>query len=166
MKLLQSVYVTNGVTVLIVSINIKGLTIRYRKTSLCPGSGKLIIVNIWFTIVPPGLEPPLLFLREPPFFWSKFKKLPLSFWDPSKLAHANGKKHFKMKVLRFILSIVTILSQSRTSLTLFFLLSGLTLYLLPTLFLIRFCHCFSYLTWMRTEYETFLKIRLLNLVCI
>ena len=164
MKLLQSVYVTNGVTVLIASINIKGLTIRYRKTSLCPGSGKLIIVNIWFTIVPPGLEPPLLFLREPPFFWSKFKKLPLSFWDPSKLAHANGKKHFKMKVLRFILSIVTILSQSL--LTLLILLSGSTLYLLLILSLIRYCHCFSYLTWMRNEHETFLKIRLLNLICI
>ena len=134
------------------------------KYKLCPGSGKLIIVNIWFTIVPPGLEPPLLFLREPPFFWSKFKKLPLSFWDPSKLAHANGKKHFKMKVLRFILSIVTILSQSRTWLTLLFLLSGSTLYLL--LKLIRYCHRFSYLTWMRNEHETFLKIRLLNLMCI
>ena len=32
MKLLQSVYVINGVEVLITSINIKGLNIRYRKT--------------------------------------------------------------------------------------------------------------------------------------
>ena len=32
MKVLQSVYVINGVAVLIASINIKGLNIRYRKT--------------------------------------------------------------------------------------------------------------------------------------
>ena len=32
MKVLQSVYVINGVAVLIASINTKGLNIRYRKT--------------------------------------------------------------------------------------------------------------------------------------
>ena len=39
----------------------------------------------------------------PPSFWSKLKKLPPSFWQPSKLVHVNCKKHFKIKVLRFIL---------------------------------------------------------------
>ena len=50
------------------------------------------------------------FLRElsypfwvPPSFWSKFKKLLLFFWEPSKLVHVNCKKHLKMKVLSFIL---------------------------------------------------------------
>ena len=38
----------------------------------------------------------------PPFFWSKFKKLPPSFWQPSKLVHVNCKKHLKMKVLCFV----------------------------------------------------------------
>ena len=38
-----------------------------------------------------------------PFFWSKFKKLPPSFWEPCKLVDGNCKKHFKMKVLRFVL---------------------------------------------------------------
>ena len=46
-----------------------------------------------------GALPPAFWV--PPSFWSQFKKLPLSFWDPSKLVHANYKKHFKMKVLRF-----------------------------------------------------------------
>ena len=35
-----------------------------------------------------------------PSFWRKFKKLPPSFWKPSRLVHANCKKHFKMKVLQ------------------------------------------------------------------
>ena len=54
-----------------------------------------------------GWNPP--FLRElppfrvPPSFWSKYKKFSPSFWEPSKLVHVNCKKHFKMKVLRFIL---------------------------------------------------------------
>ena len=37
-----------------------------------------------------------------PFFWSKFKKLPPSFWQPSKSVQVNCKKHLKMKVLCFI----------------------------------------------------------------
>ena len=41
MKLLQSVYVINGVTVLIESINIKDLNFDIEKRNLCPGSGKL-----------------------------------------------------------------------------------------------------------------------------
>ena len=123
-----------------------------------------ISFNICFTIVPPVLEPPVS--ERTHSFWSKFKMLSRSFWDPSKLVQANCKKHFKMKVLRFVLSIVTILSQSRTSLTLIFLLSGSTLYLLLTFSLVRYCHCFSYLTWMRNEHEAFLIIRLLNLMCI
>ena len=123
-----------------------------------------IIFNICFTIVSPGLEPPVS--EKTPSFWSKFKKLPLSFSDPSKLVQANCKKHFKMKVLRFVLSIVTILSQSRTSWTLLFLLPGSNLYLLLTFSLVKYCHCFSYLTWMRDEHETFLIIRFLNLMCL
>ena len=46
-----------------------------------------------------GWKPP--FLREPPSFWSKFKKIPTPFWQPSKLVHVNCMKHFKMKVLHF-----------------------------------------------------------------
>ena len=38
-----------------------------------------------------------------PYFWSKFKKLLPSFWQPTKLVHVNCIKHFKMKVLRFVL---------------------------------------------------------------
>ena len=70
MKLLQSVYVINSVTVLIESINIKGLNIRYRTTGLISSQWEIdIIFNILFTIVPPGLEPPvsegtLLFLKQ------------------------------------------------------------------------------------------------------
>ena len=41
-----------------------------------------------------------------PSFWSKFKKLPPSFWEPSKLVHVNCMKHFK-KVLRFVLYYVS-----------------------------------------------------------
>ena len=53
-----------------------------------------------------GLEPP--FSEGSPFlgtpsFWSKFKKLPPSFWEPSKLVHANCMKHFKTKELHFVL---------------------------------------------------------------
>ena len=57
-------------------------------------------------IVPPGLKPPppLLGTPPPPSFWSKFKKLPPSFWEPSELVHINCKKLFKMKVLRFVLN--------------------------------------------------------------
>ena len=55
-----------------------------------------------------GISP---FLREPPrppflatpSFWSKFKKFPHSFWEPSRLVDVNCKKHFKMKVLCFVL---------------------------------------------------------------
>ena len=36
-------------------------------------------------------------------FWSKFKKLPPSFWEPSILVYVNCNKHFKMKVLCFAL---------------------------------------------------------------
>ena len=43
------------------------------------------------------------FLREPSSFWSKFKKLSPSFWQPSKLVHVNCIKHFKMKMLCFVL---------------------------------------------------------------
>ena len=50
-----------------------------------------------------GWNPPPPFLREPPSFWSKLKMLPPSFWQPSKLLHVNCIKHFKMKVLRFVL---------------------------------------------------------------
>ena len=70
MKLLQSVYVINSVTVLIESINIKGLNIRYRTTGLISSQWEIdIIFNILFTIVPPGLEPPVsegtpLFLKQ------------------------------------------------------------------------------------------------------
>ena len=46
MKLLQSVYVTKDVTVLIASINVKGLNLDIEKRNLCPGSGQLIIFNI------------------------------------------------------------------------------------------------------------------------
>ena len=47
--------------------------------------------------------PPFFFEGTPPFwvppsFWRKFKNLPLSFWQRSKLVHVNCKKHFKMKV--------------------------------------------------------------------
>ena len=62
MKLLQSVYVINSVTVLIASINIKGLNIgyRYRKTWLMSRQWEIdITFNIWFTIFPPRLKPPL-----------------------------------------------------------------------------------------------------------
>ena len=57
------------------------------------------LLNPWF---PPGLEPPTPFLGTLSF-WSKFKKLPPTFWEPSKLVHVNWKKHYKMKVLRFLL---------------------------------------------------------------
>ena len=72
-----------------------------------------IYIYIYIYIFPPGLElslfcegtttPPPPFLSWVPLsFWSKFKKLPPSFSDPSKVVHANCKKHFKMKVLRFV----------------------------------------------------------------
>ena len=41
--------------------------------------------------------------RKLPSFRRKFKKSPPSFWQPSKLVHVNCKKHFKIKVLHFIL---------------------------------------------------------------
>ena len=50
-----------------------------------------------------------LFQGNPPFFlgtlsfWSKFKKLPPSFWEPPKLVHANCTKHFKIKELHIAL---------------------------------------------------------------
>ena len=57
-----------------------------------------------------GWNPPPLFWDNPPppflgtpSFWSKFKMLPHSFWEPSKLVHVNCNKHFTMKVLRFVL---------------------------------------------------------------
>ena len=51
---------------------------------------------------PPPPPPPPPFLG-PPSSWSKFKKLPPTFWEPSILVHANCKKHFKVKVLCFVL---------------------------------------------------------------
>ena len=81
-----------------------------------------IIFNICFTIVPPGLDPPIS--EGNPLSEANLKSYPSFFRNPSKLVQANCKKHFKMKVLRFVLSIVTILSQSTTSLTLLFLLAG------------------------------------------
>ena len=60
------------------------------------------------TIVSSMVEPPLSEETSsppfwvPPSFWCKFKKLPLSFWEPSRLAHANCKKHLRMKALCFI----------------------------------------------------------------
>ena len=50
---------------------------------------------------PPFSERTLLFLGTPSF-WTN-KKLPLFFWEPSKLVHVNCKKHFKVKVLRSVL---------------------------------------------------------------
>ena len=38
-----------------------------------------------------------------PSFWSKLKKLPSSFWQPSKLVHVYYMKPFKMKMLHFVL---------------------------------------------------------------
>ena len=111
-----------------------------------------------------GTTPPPPPFLGTPSFWSKFKKLPHSFWEPSKLVHVNSKKHFKMKVLRFV---STIQSQLRVSLTLLFLLSGSTLYLLLTLFLVRYClQCFSYLMCKINKHETFLITILLNLMCV
>ena len=87
----------------------------------------------------PGLEPP-----PPPFsegttpfwlpssFWCKFKKLTPSFWEPSKLVHANCKKHFKMKVLCFVLYQVK--WEHHWHCTLYLLL-----YLLLTLSLVTYC---------------------------
>ena len=69
----------------------------------------------------------------PPSSWNKFKKLLPSFWEPSKLVHINCMKHFKMKVLRFVLSSL------RTSLSLLFVFSGSTLYLLLTLASAKYC---------------------------
>ena len=48
-----------------------------------------------------GWNPPL-FWGNPPFlgtssFWSKFKKLTPSFWEPSKLVHANCMKTLKWR---------------------------------------------------------------------
>ena len=51
---------------------------------------------------PPFYEGPPPFLGTPSL-WNKFKKLPLFFWESSKLVHINCIKHFKMKVLRFAL---------------------------------------------------------------
>ena len=74
------------------------------------------------------------FMREPPFlgtflFLKQVKKLPPSFWQPSKLVHVNCIKHFKMNVSYYT-------SQTRISLSFLFILSGSTLYLLLTLALI------------------------------
>ena len=60
----------------------------------------------------------------------------------------------------------TILSQLRISLSLLFILSGSTLYLLLTLALVRYCLCFSYLICKRSEHKTFLMSILLNLMCV
>ena len=53
----------------------------------------------------PGLEPPapLFPFSVPLSFWGKFKKSLPIFWEPSKQVHVNCKKHFKMKVLHFVL---------------------------------------------------------------
>ena len=56
-----------------------------------------------FNIVSSRVGTPIFFLRVPSSFCNKFKKLPFSFWEPSKLVYVNCMKHFKMKVLRFVL---------------------------------------------------------------
>ena len=56
---------------------------------------------------PPFLRKPPPSFWVPPSFWSKFKVTP-SFWEPSKLMHANYKKHFEVKVLCFVQSIENI----------------------------------------------------------
>ena len=62
-----------------------------------------------YYLVSSRVEPPPFFLREPSpfwvplFFWSRLKKLPHSFWEPSKLLDADCINQFKTKVLRFVL---------------------------------------------------------------
>ena len=120
---------------------------RFDKIFLCTIWHFSVITRIMFLFFFSYLSssrvgPPPPFLREPPpppflgthSLRSKFKKLPLSFWEPSKLVHVNRKKHFKMKV-----TFRTILCQLRISVTLLFLLLGSTLYLLLTLPLARYC---------------------------
>ena len=50
-----------------------------------------------------GLEPPSPFSEGTPLFLKQILKVTPSFWDPPKLVYTNFKKHFKMKVLRFVL---------------------------------------------------------------
>ena len=89
--------------------------------------------NLYIFIVSSRVGTPP-FLREPPLSEANLKSYP-SFWEPSKLAHVNCKKHFKNEGVMFR----TILSQLRMSLTLLFLFSGSTLYLLLTFPLARYC---------------------------
>ena len=42
-----------------------------------------------------GTPPP--FSEGTPSFWNKFKKLPTSFWEPSKLVHVNCKNTLKWR---------------------------------------------------------------------
>ena len=92
---------------------------------------KMKFGNYQCAIVSSRVETPF-FLREPHFFWSKLKVTP-SFWEPSKLVHVNCMKHFKMKVLHFVLSQLII------SLSLLSILSSSTLNLLLTLSLVKYC---------------------------
>ena len=68
-----------------------------------------ILLSFLQSWTPPPRPSPPFFLREPSpfwvplFFWSRLKKLPHSFWEPSKLLDANCINQFKMKVLRFVL---------------------------------------------------------------
>ena len=96
------------------------------------------IFIVCFNIVSSKVGTPLLWGNPPPpflgtpSFWSKFKKLIPSFWEPSKLVHANCKKHFKMKVLCFVLYQVK--WEHHWHCTLYLLL-----YLLLTLSLVTYC---------------------------
>ena len=66
----------NSLKILITSINIKGLNIRCRKTWLMSRQWEIdIVFNIWFTIVPQGLETQL-FWGNPPLSEAFLKSYP------------------------------------------------------------------------------------------
>ena len=73
-----------------------------------------LFVVFLLSIASSGLEPPLFWGNPPfsegtplflgtPFFLKQIKNLHSSFWEPSKSVQVNCIKHFKMKVLRFVL---------------------------------------------------------------
>ena len=57
----------------------------------------------WGSSLEPSFSERTPLFCVPSSFWSIIKKLPPSFLQPSKLVHVTFIKHFKMKVLRFVL---------------------------------------------------------------
>ena len=122
-----------------------------------------------FDIIPPvsfRVWTPLFWGNPPPLsgyslFLKQILKNSPSFWQPSKLVHANCMKHFKMKGLHFV----------HTKSTENIIIITLYTFRLNSVFtngtLVRYClSYFSYLICKRNEHETFLITILLNLICV